>query len=116
MYGQEYGFSPAFGLYSGSLLMIGTPQIFPFHFTHFLVRGDVHNPDIGIVDINRLRPFSVFLYTFMDYDFIHKGVKDFGRKFVNTGIFLRDAYQLRYIGRFRVGFANLCGQRFDFTL
>ena len=75
--------------------MIGTPQIFPFHFTHFLVCRDVHNPNIGIVDVNRLRPFSVLLYPFIDYDFIHKSIKDFGREFVNTGVFLRDGYQLR---------------------
>ncbi len=96
--------------------MIGTPQIFPFHFTHFLVCRDVHNPNIGIVDVNRLRPFSVLLYPFIDYDFIHKSIKDLGREFVNTGVFLRDGYQLRYIGHFRAGFANLCGQCFDFTL
>ena len=69
-------------LFSGSL-QIGTPHIFLFHFPHFLVCGNVHNPNIRIVDVNRLRPFPVLLYPFMDYDFIYKGIKDFRREFVN---------------------------------
>ena len=37
-------------LYLGGLTC-GTLHIFLFHFPHFLVRWDVHNPDIGILTI-----------------------------------------------------------------
>lgn len=60
-------------LYLGGLTF-GTLHIFPFHFPHFLVRGDVYNPDIGIVDVDLLCPFPVLFLTLMDYDFIHKCV------------------------------------------
>ena len=60
-------------LYLGGLTF-GTFSVFPFHFPHFLVRGDVHNPDIGIVDVDFLCPFPILFLTLMDYDFIHKCV------------------------------------------
>lgn len=62
-----------FRLYSGGLTC-STPHIFPLHFPHFLVCGNIHNPDIGIVNVDLLCPFPVLFLTLMDYDFIHKCV------------------------------------------
>lgn len=62
-----------FRLYSGGLTC-STLHIFPFHFPHFLVCGNIHNPDIGIVNVDLLCPFPVLFLTLMDYDFIHKCV------------------------------------------
>ena len=60
-------------LYLGGLTF-GTFSVFPFHFPHFFIRWNIYNPDIGIVDVNILCPFTVFFLAFVDYGFIHKGI------------------------------------------
>ena len=43
----------------------------------FLVRGDVDDTHIGIVNVNGLRPLSVLLDRFVDNDFVHQSGQNF---------------------------------------
>lgn len=52
----------------------------------------------------------------MDYNFIHKSVKDFRRQFLNAGILLSNGYQLGKICHFRICFTDFGSQHFDFLL
>lgn len=81
LYGQECSLSPAFASIQAVCKLVRCIYSCCIAL-HFLIGGNIHKPDIRIVNIKRLHPFSVLFHTLLDYDFIHKSVKDFGCQFI----------------------------------
>lgn len=81
---------------------------------HFFLRRNIDNPDIRIVNINLLAFLPVRFDLFVYLNSVNKGIENFGRQLVDSGVTASNGNQLFHIAYGGIGFIYLGGQPFGF--